>query len=228
MRVAVSQSNYVPWLGYFCLIRDVDVFVIYDTVQYTKDDWRNRNIVITRDGPKWLTIPVKKKGKFGQTILETEVLDGRWAQRHWKTLEHSYTRAPGMLRFGDDLANLYLAAAQTALLHDINVTFLRWALTALGIETKIVMAHELALIGDRKQRLISICEQLGAATYVSAPAAKAYLADDDFAGTGIDLQWYNYSHVPQYTGFNGVGDQPASVLDALMSLGEDTQLLLNN
>ena len=57
-RVAILQSNYLPWKGYFDIIGSVDEFIVYDRAQYTKNDWRNRNLIKTPQGPSWLSIPV--------------------------------------------------------------------------------------------------------------------------------------------------------------------------
>ena len=73
--VAILQSNYIPWKGYFDLINRCDVFVLYDDMQYTKRDWRNRNLIKTPQGLRWLTIPVSVKGKFFQSIKDVKVSD---------------------------------------------------------------------------------------------------------------------------------------------------------
>src|ERR1700686_3933492 len=91
--VAIVQSNYIPWKGYFDLIAAADEFILYDDMQYTRRDWRNRNQIKTPQGVQWLTVPVQVKGKYHQTIRET-LLDGdTWAQTHWKTLAQNYRRA---------------------------------------------------------------------------------------------------------------------------------------
>ena len=87
--LASVQSCYVPWKGYFDLIAAADEFVLYDDAQYTKKDWRNRNRIKSREGPAWLTIPVRAEGRFGQRILDVEIADPRWGARHWKTLTRS-------------------------------------------------------------------------------------------------------------------------------------------
>ena len=91
-RVAVLQSNYVPWRGYFDLIHDVDVFIFYDEVQYTKNDWRNRNRIVTPNGPQWLTVPVF--GSTGKSIREVEIVPGRWGEKHYQALRTNYGKAP--------------------------------------------------------------------------------------------------------------------------------------
>src|SRR5882757_9025960 len=92
-KVAIVQSNYIPWRGYFDLINSVDEFILFDDMQYTRRDWRNRNRIKTANGIIWLTIPVVVKGRYSQSIQETEVSDSNWAAKHWKTLQQSYARA---------------------------------------------------------------------------------------------------------------------------------------
>ena len=63
-RVAIVQSSYIPWKGFFDLIQSVDEFMLFDDAQYTRRDWRNRNVIKTKEGPAWLTIPVRATGNF--------------------------------------------------------------------------------------------------------------------------------------------------------------------
>ena len=91
-KIAILQSNYIPWKGYFDLINMVDEFVLYDDVQYTHRDWRNRNKIKTSHGLKWLTIPVRQE-RFEQKIIETKVIDKRWNTKHWKSLVQNYSKA---------------------------------------------------------------------------------------------------------------------------------------
>ena len=81
--VAIVQSSYIPWKGYFDLIRRVDEFILYDDVQYTRRDWRNRNRIKSLNGPLWLTVPVEVKGRYLQAIKDTRISDPRWNERHW-------------------------------------------------------------------------------------------------------------------------------------------------
>src|ERR1700752_5103705 len=107
-RVAILQSNYIPWKGYFDLIHMVDEFILFDTAQYTRRDWRNRNRIKTHAGPAWVTIPVVVKGRYEQTIQDTEISDTSWNERHWKTLLHNYARAAHFDDYRDSFEELYL------------------------------------------------------------------------------------------------------------------------
>ena len=93
-RIAIVQSSYIPWKGYFDLIAAVDEFVLLDDVQYTKRDWRNRNRIKSSSGPVWLTIPVVVSGRFEQRVCDVLVSDGRWNEKHWRSIRASYARAP--------------------------------------------------------------------------------------------------------------------------------------
>ena len=106
-KVAILQSNYIPWKGYFDIINMVDEFILYDDMQYTRRDWRNRNQIKTVDGVKWLTIPVESKGKFFQKINETKVSSSKWAQEHWKAICLNYAKAPYFKTYEPLFADIY-------------------------------------------------------------------------------------------------------------------------
>ncbi len=92
--VVITQSNYIPWRGYFDLLRSADEVVLLESVQYTRRDWRNRNVIKTPQGTTWLTIPVEAKGRYLQALDETRISDSRWADSHIRTIELAYSRAP--------------------------------------------------------------------------------------------------------------------------------------
>lgn len=93
---AILQSNYIPWKGYFDLIQMVDEFVLYDNVQYTKNDWRNRNKIKTPNGTQWLSIPVRGES-LTQLIQDTKVVNNNWRKKHWKTLLQNFLNKNKMM-----------------------------------------------------------------------------------------------------------------------------------
>src|SRR3954470_3950753 len=123
-RVAILQSNYIPWKGYFDLINSVDEFILFDTAQYTRRDWRNRNRIKTANGLIWLTIPVVVKGRYLQSIQETEVSDPDWGAKHWKTLKQSYAHAAHFKDYEASFREWYLSGRDKHLSH-INHRFLK-------------------------------------------------------------------------------------------------------
>jgi hypothetical protein len=221
-RVAIVQSNYIPWKGYFDLIASVDEFVLYDEVQYTKRDWRNRNRIRTRDGTQWLTIPVQVKGRYHQTITETEVVDDRWASQHWRVLKSHYARARFFESLGPKLESLYHQAAALRHLSAINELFLRWICEQLGIRTTVTRSETYPSPGDRNERLVGICTLAGATSYLSGPAARSYLDDEVFRRAGIELRWMAYDGYPEYRQMHGPPFvHEVTILDLLLNVGPE-------
>ena len=135
-RVAIVQSNYVPWRGYFDLIASVDEFVLLDDVQYTRRDWRNRNRIKTEQGTRWLTIPVQVSGRYTQTIAETKVAEPGWADQHWSIVRQSYRDAAGFEAAAPFVEELY-ATVPGPSLSDVNRHFLGAICERLAIDTPL-------------------------------------------------------------------------------------------
>jgi WbqC-like protein len=218
--VAVVQSNYVPWKGYFDLIRQADEFVLYDDVQYTRRDWRNRNRIKTADGVQWLTVPVEVKGKYFQKVRDTRVSDREWAANHWTRLRHAYSKAPHFAACEELLAELYAAAAGVEFLSDVNERFLRAFCGVLGITTNITSSADYALDNpDPTGRLLDICLQAGATEYLSGPAARAYLDESLFNRAGVSVRFMDYAGYPEYPQLHGPFEHAVSVIDLLVMTG---------
>lgn len=221
---AILQSNYIAWKGYFDLIASVDVFVLYDDVQYTKNDWRNRNRIKTPHGIKWLTIPVSQGND--QRICDVRVTDKRWAQKHWKAITANYARAQFFKTYEAELAAAYENCTFETL-SEVNTHFIKTLCSMIGIETQIVHVTDMSVRGDRIERLVDICQQLGADTYVSGPAAKAYIDETVFQDAGINIEWFDYLHYPTYNQLWGEFDHKVSVIDTLLNCGaEKTRSML--
>ena len=217
-KIAISQSNYIPWKGYFDFIAGVDEFVLYDDVQYTKRDWRNRNRIKTPQGLKWLTIPVS--GGHSHRINEVEVADTDWYKTHWQTLRHMYGKASKFDEYAGAVEHLY-STANMPLLSDINHHFLTGINRLLGIDTPLSWSTDFNVIGNRTERLISICKQANADVYVTGPAAKAYLEVDMFKSEGILVEWMNYDGYKEYPQLHGDFDHAVTILDLLFNTGSD-------
>jgi hypothetical protein len=214
------QSNYIPWKGYFDLIACADQFVLYDIVQFTKNDWRNRNLIKTASGSLWLTIPVAQSGRFGQMIEDVEATDERWRAKHWRSLEQAYGRAPFFGRFRQRFEELYLGSSDRHL-SSINQSFITAIAEAMRITTPIASATDLELPDDRIDRLIEICRAFGADEYVSGPAAQAYLDEGRFRDAGIDVTYMDYSGYPEYPQLHPPFEHKVSALDLLFNTGDD-------
>jgi WbqC-like protein family len=219
-KIAISQSNYIPWKGYFDLIDSVDEFVFYDCAQYTRRDWRNRNWIKSPAGMIWLSIPVRTKGAYLEPISAIEVADVNWSTVHWMQIERCYARASSFRLVADFLSGLY-RSMDTTMLSKINSTLVMGISGYLGVQTKFRDASEFLLQEGRSERLLGICQSVGATTYVSGPAARAYLDIELFSRHGIEVEWFDYSGYPEYPQLWGDFVHEVSIVDLLMNCGPE-------
>lgn len=221
-RVAIVQSNYLPWKGYFDLIARSDVFVLLDTVQYTRRDWRNRNRVKTPEGLRWITVPVVKGPYASQRIDEVEVDGTAWVESHLDVLHRSYRRAPRFDAQWPWVEDTLRSGASThGRLSTLNRFLLESVRDRLGITTPLVDAADLPCVEGRSERLLGICRALGASVYLSGPSARGYLDTEAFRRSGIDVEWMDYGGYPEYPQLHAPFEHGVTVLDGLFHLGDD-------
>jgi hypothetical protein len=219
-RVAIVQSNYIPWKGYFDLINLVDEFILFDDRQFTRRDWRNRNIIKTPQGLHWLTIPVRVKGRYEQRIDETVTSESGWSEKHWKTISHAYGSAPFFKQYRDGIGQLYASTGEERL-SDVNHRFLDAICNILGIRTRLSWSTDYPTTGDRTERLVNLCRLAEAEEYLSGPAARAYIDTAQFEAAGIGLTYMDYSGYPEYPQLHGSFEHGVSILDLLFNVGAD-------
>ena len=218
-RLAAVQSNYIPWKGYFDLIASVDLFVLLDDVQYTRRDWRNRNIIKTRHGPAWLTVPVEGKGHRQRTVRETMIAGIDWAQDHWQRIKAEYRKAPHFAEIAPHFSGIY--DNPPAGLSELNRCLIEVVCDRLNITTPIVGSDDFDLASGKTERLVSICQQAGADIYVSGPAAAAYLQISQFSEAGITVEWADYAGYPDHPQLWAPFIHEVTILDLLFNCGPE-------
>jgi hypothetical protein len=216
-KVAILQSNYIPWKGYFDLIHDVDLFIFYDDVQYTHSDWRHRNKLMTRDGPRWLTIPAGHDLK--RLICEVEIPDQSWKEQHRSIIEQNYREAPFIEESQPLLDFLY--ANPITNLSDYNQRAIRHLSNILGIRAEFIDSRLLGVNGRKTERLIGILESVGATKYISGPSARDYIDEPMFAEAGIELVYKEYPAYPAYQQCFPPFSPFVTILDLLMNVGPE-------
>ena len=215
-RVAVIQSCYIPWLGFFDLISRCDEYIIYDQVAFRSHHWHNRNRIKTAHGPLWLTIPVS--AHLGQPIEEIAIKSG-WAEKHWRSLAQSYARSS---HFGSEapvISKLYEGLSRETRLSKINECLLHFVAKRLGLATRISRDRDYDVQGSRTERVVSACVAAGATHYLSGPSAKAYLDERLFAAEGIELEWMEYPDYREYAQPHGGFVPNLSIVDLLFNCG---------
>jgi len=217
-RVAILQSSYIPWKGYFDLMRRVDEFIFYDDAQFTRRDRRNRNQIKTKDGLLWLTIPVHVKGRFTQAIKDVVISDAGWGDNHFRTIAAAYARAPFFRAYRDMIEDLYRGSTASHL-SDVNRRFIDAFVALLGIRTKLSWSMDYTLPDGRVERLVSLCKQAGATAYLSGPAAKDYIDPKLFADAAIDLSYIDYAGYPEYAQLYPPFTHHVSLVDLIFNVG---------
>lgn len=229
-RVAILQSNYIPWRGYFDLIAKVDEFIIYDSCQYTVNDWRNRNRILTRQGPIWLTIPVLTKGRTGQLIEDAECDGLDWMAKHRRSIEQALGKAPhfGVVAAILD-AHLRTTPQSSRLLHEVNVALIRRISAALGLSTRVTIDRSYGeLAGDRSERVAALASRAGATRYVTGPSGLAYLDMTPFERREIAVEVVDYSTLGPYPQMFDGFEPAVSVLDLLANCGPNAATYLTS
>lgn len=219
-KVAIVQSNYIPWKGYFDMIAAVDEFILYDDMQYTRRDWRNRNQIKTPQGVQWVTVPVLVKGKYHQKIRETEIDGTDWASAHWKTLAQNYRRTPHFNEIAAWLEPLYLKTPFTHI-SQLNRHFIEAICDYLAIKTTITSSWDYTLVDGKTERLANLCVQAAGTEYISGPAARDYVDEKVFADMGVKLTWFDYTGYPEYPQLWGEFSHGVTILDLLFNCGKD-------
>jgi hypothetical protein len=218
-RVAILQSNYIPWKGYFDIIHDVDLFIFYDDVQYTKNDWRNRNRIKAAAGSEWITIPVGSSES--RRICDVEISSPAWQAKHWRTLQQNYGRCLHFDRYREYFEHVYLGTTWPNL-SDLNQALIRHiSHEFLGIEARFGDSREYETGGQKLERLLGLVRRTGAGKYVSGPAAKDYIDPAAFTALGVELAWKDYDGYPEYPQRYPPFEHGVSILDLLFNTGPD-------
>jgi len=219
VKLAVLQSNYIPWKGYFDIIRDVDLFIFYDDVQYTKNDWRNRNKLKMPGGAAWVTIPTG--GDINHRVCDVRLADARWQRNHWKTIVQNYSKAPHFGRYKELLEGIYLGQSWETLSELNRHLIVTISREVLGLGTQFRDSRDYRLSGQKLDRLLDLVKQSGALSYLSGPSAQSYIEESRFAEIGVELKYKSYQGYPEYPQFYPPFEHGVSVLDLLFHTGPD-------
>ncbi|WP_277994434.1 WbqC family protein [Aeromonas encheleia] len=195
MIISIHQPAYLPWLGYVERIKNSDIFIFLDSVQFEKNSFTNRNLIKGANGPHWLTIPVKKKGHLSKSLFDIEMAsDIDWRKNHLMSIKSSYSRSAIFHEKYDRLYKLY--DNNETLLADLCFNHLLFWLEEFDIKTKIIRSSSLSASSRKSDLILDICLEVGATTYLSGPMGKSYLEEDNFVSNGIRLDYHYFEPTP--------------------------------
>lgn len=220
-KIAILQSNYIPWKGVFDMINMVDTFIFFEDVDYTKRDWRSRNKIITPEGELWLTVPVQKaeRGTKIKDIKISQEVD--WQKKHYTTLHNNFVKAPFFKEYEHLLHDFYIDHHWT-MLSEMNIYMTQYIASLLGIKTEFLNSKNIPSNGSKDDKLIEICKCVGATHYLSGPAAKDYIHPEKFASNNLGLSYICYDAYPPYKQLHGEYNPYVTVLDVLFNCGKSS------
>lgn len=220
MILAAHQIHFMPGLRYFSKMKDSDIFVYLDDVQFVKREFQNRNKIRTKNGWQYLTLPVLTKGRYKQNIMDVEINNSYdWRTEHLRAIESNYAKAKYFNKYFNEIKSIYMK--EYIYFKDISLNFLNFFRRELGINTKFVFSSSLEVNKKSTERLVEICLKLGADRYLSGVGARNYLDVDLFKKNGIDVIWQDFNIKPYQQAFSGfISDM--SILDLLLNCGNDS------
>lgn len=216
MKATIHQPEYLPWLGFFDRIKKADVFVLLDTVGYQKNGFINRNRIKTKDGAKWLTVPVQGRSP-NKKINEIKIDNSKpWQKTLLSLIKENYKQAPYFEKhfpfFEETFSKKWEKVA------DLDEHLLRSTMDFFGISVRVVKSSNVKTEGVKSDLLISILKQLRASTYISGIGAKDYMDLELFKKNNIEVVFNEFVH-PVYPQQFGDFLPQMSVIDFLFNCG---------
>jgi hypothetical protein len=225
-KVAILQSNYIPWKGYFDMINMADLFIFHDDLQYTKNDWRNRNKIKTRSGTEWLTIPCGTNEK--RLICEVLLPDNKWQKDHWNKIKNSYSKSSYFSDYKNFFEEIYLNIQWQNLCELNQYVIKRISKELLGVETTFDDSRNYGLTEKKEHRVKELLLKCNAELYLSGPAAKNYLSEDFLIQSNIKIEWMNYSNYKEYNQLYPPFEHAVTILDLIFNEGPNVKNYLKS
>lgn len=221
-RIGISQSNYIPWLGFFELVSKCDSFVFLESVQYSKNDWRNRNLIRINETPHWLTIPVRTSNSLSLKVNEVNVVDHKWREKHLASISHAYSSQNSKRNLTDFLTEVFsVELIELRKLSEINIHILQKILSILEINVKTVVYGQ-ADNFSKQERIIYICKNMKASEYITSLKGKSYLVEEDFLNFDLDIGLVTYEKSKKFLStHNKSSHLNYSIIDTIANIGID-------
>ena len=224
--VAIHQPEYLPWLGFFKKMMNVELFVFLDDVQFRKKGWQNRNRIRINDGTTLLSIPVHTHSypKINEVTIDNEK---NWSIRHKKSILYNYARAPYFDEIKDFIESIFEKKFQY--LVDLNTEIIKFIMNELEIKSKIVFSSELEISKKGSDRVLDICKAVGADHYITGTFwAESNLRVEEFKKSNIDIEFQKFQH-PIYKQIHGEFIPEMSIIDLLFNEGrKEAKKILQN
>ena len=196
MKITIHQPNFNPYLGFFEKIMYSDVFVVYDTAQYSKEGFQNRNYIKCNDTSTLLTIEVYGDSWHKQ-IKDVKLANPLRLSKLWKSIKGAYGKCPYFKIYEHELEELFKTPTDSLL--EINMRIIKWVLSLMGYVGQIIYSSELNLDTIRKKSdaLFDIVSALKGTEYISGSSGMHYLDETLFKQSNIIVTYQSFEH-PEY------------------------------
>ncbi len=216
MKAAIMQPYFLPYIGYWQLMYEVDIFVVYDEIEYTRKGWMNRNRYLLNGSWEYFTLPLKKDSDFlpvSKRFLSSDIADAK--QKILRKLKASYQKAPEFQHCWPLFENIFHHEETNLFLFVFNsITQIK---SALGIDTEMMVSSSIEFDNSLKaqDKIIEICKCIGATEYIN-PIGGVELYDPAvFDHHGIHLRFHRA--IPRaYSQFHHEFIPFLSILDVMM------------
>jgi len=222
MNIVIIQPSFLPWRGFFDLVRRSDLFVHYDDVLYSKHSWRNRNRIVTSAGSIWMTVPIETKGCIQKKIYEVRIAAGvDWRGKLLGQISTNYRRAPFFESYYPGLERVI--KEKWEFIADLDIALFDYICGCLSLKRTTLRSKDLGLTEtDPVRRLVDLCTLQGGTKYISGPSGKDYINDAAvFTANGIALEFFDYPAYPPYSQLYGGYDPYVSIIDTLFNVGDN-------
>tara|TARA_B100000029_G_C17545158_1_gene948176 strand:- start:53 stop:751 length:699 start_codon:yes stop_codon:yes gene_type:complete len=225
MVLSILQPSFIPWIGYFSIIKKSDFVVFLDHVQFNKRSWQQRNYIKTKNGPIFLTIPVLTKNKFSQKISEVQINnEENYIKKHLKSIHQNYYKTKYFEKYFEKIKSVY--EKKEKFLINLNINFISMILEEiLNKKFKFQLSSNLNINSKKNNLIIDICKYYKTNKYLSARGADVYLEDEIFKKENIELIFSDFKH-PIYDQINGKFLANLSIIDLLFNCGEESKLII--
>jgi hypothetical protein len=220
--ISIHQPVYLPWLGFLDKIISSDKFVFLDDVQYEKNGFQNRNKIRTHEGNMWLTVPVKTKST---TMLKNVEIDYSfdWIKKHTKSIILNYSKTSFFDNYWPELEQIY--NKKHHYLFDLNMDIIKFLMNKLNLKTSFIFSSELKISEQGSDKILKICKELNADTYISGIGGKTYLNEENFIKNKINIKFQNFTH-PIYEQIFKPFNLNMSAIDLLFNEGDDAEMII--
>jgi len=216
--VAIHQPNFIPWLGYFHKIAQSNIFVLLDTVAYSKGSFTNRNRIKTPQGGQWLTLPVTKPSHSNLQIKDVQLSQPAFVlPKMLRTIQMNYSKAPYFDKYFPQFEIILTQPYNN--MTTVNISIIEWLVKSFSIQTSLIKSSKLAVSTiEPTQRLIEICKRLDGNIYYSGKGGNNYQQHRKFKEENIEVILTDFKH-PVYPQLWGDFVPNLSALDYLFNVG---------